>query len=351
MTSRKQTYIGVLFLIVAAVAAGVAGASLVAREIAGTLIPSAPAPLPERAAPPKVNLDRVTESMRSTVSFYRARAGDGSVLDAALLPADRVGSGLILTSDGWLMTAASVLSVREPLVIAFADRTVTKVDASKAVRDTATGLVFVRVEATRLPVSPFGDDVALRAGELVYAAYPTEVRTVTVTSRYAIPAQNKNDLLESTEILARRMLIDAQLQSGSVIVNGRGDVVGMVTRDGEAVPASFVTGILKNIFRGGKALRPRAGMRYVSNDLVLGAPPPSTGALITGAGRVRAVERGSAAESAGLREGDVIIAVERDRVDADGTLAEILNQYAPGAIVELNVLRAGEEKKISLTLK
>jgi S1-C subfamily serine protease len=213
----------------------------------------------------------------------------------------------------------------------------------------------VRVEASRSPVIDFADDTVLAPGDTLFAVDPTQVTDLTIDAGRTLPVSGKNDYVESSEKLSRRLFVSGGAPvAGTALVNEQGSAVAIYLSDGQAVPASFISTVLKSIFVNGTALRPRAGMHYVSTDLIFGVTAPGfprSGALLTPSNKNRAVEHLSAAESAGLQDGDVILAVERDKVNADATLAELLNEYAPGARVELTVLRAGKEEKISLTLK
>jgi S1-C subfamily serine protease len=345
-----KRYFGILFLILTALAAGAAGAAVILRIAAGSIsVPQNTTTVP--VVRPKPEPSKVRAAARGTVSFYRHRASSAS-LDAALLPADHLGNGVILTTDGWLMTAASVLAGRDQVTAIFADRSVATVDTATVITDAATGVAFIHVPPGAFSVAQFGDDAQLQPGDALYAVDPAHVRAGSVIAVRELPAQTRAEFTESTERLARRLIVsDASASAGTALVNVYGETVGIVTASGQAVPTSFVSGIFKGIFESRKAIHPRAGMHYVSIDQLVGVSGPNfprTGALLNGA---PAVERGSAADAAGLRAGDVIVSVERDRVDADHTLAEVIQQYAPGQKIELTALRAGKEMKVSLTLK
>ena len=138
------------------------------------------------------------------------------------------------------------------------------------------------------------------------------------------------------------------------MVNAAGEVVGVDMGDGTCVPATFVTEVLHDLFKSGQVIRPVFGAYFVSLD---GLPNgrdaglATSGALVTGGGKYRVTAKGGAAETSGLKEGDVITFVEHDRINNDETLSERLQDYAPGAKVTLTVLRAGKEIKLPLTLK
>jgi 2-alkenal reductase len=205
-----------------------------------------------------------------------------------------------------------------------------------------------------LNVTPFGDDTALHASDPIFLSDAAMVLTVSVLEARRLPVATKIDYIESSERLGRRIMIDKAGPAGAATVNANGETVGVSLGDGTAVPASFVTQVLRDLFKDGKIIRPAIGVRFVSLDVLPNAKDaglPSTGALLIANGKYSAVAKGSAAEIAGLREGDVITAVEHDRINNEETLSERLQDYAPGARVELTVIRAGKTLKIELTLK
>ena len=338
-----------------ALAAGAAGAALVVNELIGTLQLSSsvvPAPPPTRAAA-KLDVTKVDLAAKGTVVLYKKKIGTSS-LDKIFLPGDIVGGGAVLTSDGWIITSAAALANHGDLVAVFADKSSAAVPETGAVSDDATGLAFIKTDAHDEAVASFGDDTALAAADPVFSVSPNAIVSASVLSQRTIPAQAKTDYVESTEKLARRIIVDRDGLLGAAEVDASGEVIGFDMGDGTVVPASFVTGVLRDIFKEGRVVRPNMGAHYVSLDALPNAHDAgyaSSGALITGGVKNRATEKGSAAETAGLKEGDVITFVEHDRINDEETLAERLQDYAPGAKVTLTVLRAGKETKVGLTLK
>jgi serine protease Do len=300
-----------------------------------------------------VNMDAVSSAVRGSVVFYRAHTGTG--LDGIFLPTDIAGEGAVLTADGWVATGESVFSGHDQLVAVFADGLSASVPTDKVVKDDATGLAFVRVELDHLNVAPFGDDTALLPGENVYAPNGGGLNVFPVFAVRELPITARNDFIESSEKFSRRLALgNASLVSGAPIIDPSGNVVAIAAGGNLAVPVAYFTGVMKNIFLSQKITRPVLGVRYLSvADAVAAraAGIPAEGALVTGGGKIKAVASGSAADAGGLREGDVIVAVERDRIAKESPLAEIVAEYSPGAKIELTVVRAGKQIKFSVTLK
>ena len=339
-----------------AFAAGAAGAALVANAVIGSF-----SSLSSSFGATPVAVQRVTKTdttkvglaAESTVVLYKKKAGT-LPLDKIFLPSDEVGGGVVLTSDGWIITSSAALAGRGQFTAVFADKTAVDLDPTKVVRDDATGLAFIKTDAQDLAVASFGDDTVLQPADPVFSVSPNAVITAAVLAPRMLPVQVKTDYVESTERLNRRIIIDHSGLAGAAVVDGSGNLVGVDMGDGSVVPESFITEVLRELFKSGKIIRPTVGAHFISLDDLPNARDvglATSGALITGGGKYRATEKGSAAEAAGLKEGDVITFVEHDRINDEVTFAERLQDYAPGANIELTVIRGGKEIKLSLMLK
>ncbi len=352
---RVKKTVFLVGVIAMSLAAGATGAALIASELIGSLPLSSSSVSAVPAARPavKLNVTKVDLAAKGTAVLYKKKIGT-SPLDKIFLPNDIVGGGAVLTSDGWLITSAAVLAGHGDLVAVFGDQSSADVDAAAAVRDEATGLAFVKTDAHDLAVASFGDDTALAAADPVFSVSPNAVVAASVLSQRTLPVQAKNDYVESTEKLARRIAIDRDGLTGAPEVDASGAVIGTDMGDGTIVPASFITQVLRELFKSGRIVRPNVGMHFVSLDGLPHAHDaglPASGALVTGGAKNRPTEKGSAAEAAGLKEGDVITFVEHDRINNEETLAERFQDYAPGAKIELTVVRDGKEIKLPLLIK
>jgi len=338
-----------------ALAAGAAGAALIVDSVAGSLAVSLSSGIasPSSRIVASVAVTKVAQAAKGSLILYKNKTA-AAALDKIFLPADAVGGGVVLTSDGWIIVSSAAIAGRDQLTAVFGDKTTALVDPSKAVRDDATGLSFIKTNERDPSVAAFGDDTALSPADSVFSLSPDAAVSASVISARTLPAQTKTDYVESTERLDRRLVIDHSGLAGSPEVNASGEVVGVDMGDGTVVPASFATEVLRELFKSGKVVRPVFGAHFVGLDGLPNAREAglaASGALITGGGKFRATEKGSAAEAAGLKEGDVITFVEHDRITNEVPLPERLQDYAPGAKVELTVVRAGKELKLSLTLK
>jgi serine protease Do len=148
--------------------------------------------------------------------------------------------------------------------------------------------------------------------------------------------------------------------SGGPLLNLKGEVIGMNTamasgaeNIGFALPINKAKKAIEQVKTQGKIVYPFLGVRYVlitdtiQKDNNLGA---SYGAWITSGDKEPAVTPESAAETAGLKEGDIILEFNNEKITADNSLAKMIMNYNPGDKITLKILRKGEEKTIEATL-
>jgi S1-C subfamily serine protease len=122
---------------------------------------------------------------------------------------------------------------------------------------------------------------------------------------------------------------------------------------GFAIPVNDIKNDIDSFNKNGQIVKPFLGVRYVIvNDTVKQQNNLSVnyGALITGDNSSPAIVAGSAAAKAGLRNGDIILEVNGQRVDEDHSLAAILKNFSPGDAVKMKVLSGDQTKDITVTL-
>ncbi|MFL5681255.1 MAG: S1C family serine protease, partial [Chloroflexota bacterium] len=127
---------------------------------------------------------------------------------------------------------------------------------------------------------------------------------------------------------------------------------------GFAIPINIARPIMQQALAGQKLTRPYIGIRYVAIDVQLAESeklPVQKGALVRGGeaasgGSQPAVTSNSPASKAGIRDGDIIVSLQGQTIDAEHPLDAVLSQFAPGQTVTLTILRDGKQQDVQVTL-
>ncbi len=285
------------------------------------------------------------------------------------VPTTGVGSGVIYNAGGFIITNHHVVegATGGQVSVQLADGR--QLAGRVYGTDTLTDLAIVKVDATHLPTAPMGDSNALQPGQVAVAiGSPLGTFTNSVTSGI-ISALGRTitvtDEQTGQPVVIRNLIqTDAAINpgnSGGALVDVSGDVVGINTAVaqsaegiGFAIPIDIARPIMRQAVAGEPLARPWIGVYFTSLSLAnyrqLGQPinygayvnPPEPGQA--------AVVPGSPAAKAGLQSGDIITAVNGQRIDDAHPLDDVIVSYAPGDTIDLQVLRAGQSIAVKLTL-
>jgi len=281
------------------------------------------------------------------------------------IPESGVGSGVIFDSNGWIVTNKHVAEGASKLTVSLSDgRTF---DGSVYGIDTLTDLAIVKVGATGLPTAPIGDSSTAKVGQLAIAiGSPLGTYTNSVTAGI-ISAFGRTIQVQDGTVIRNLIQTDAAINpgnSGGALLDAAGNVVGINTAVattaegiGFAIPINIARPIMQQALAGQKLARPWIGIRYVSLSPTLARDnglAVDQGAWLDAVDangqKVDPIVAGSPAATAGLRDGDIITAVDGIKIDVTSPLDDILTQYAPGRTVALDVLRNGQKVVLTLTL-
>ncbi|MCX5979007.1 MAG: trypsin-like peptidase domain-containing protein [Chloroflexi bacterium] len=272
---------------------------------------------------------------------------------------ESVGSGVIYSADGWIVTNRHVVEGATTMTIHLKDGR----DFPGRVYgiDTLTDLAIVKVEATGLTAATLGRSSAIQVGQTAIAiGSPLGVYTNSVTAGI-ISAIGREITTESGR-LDGLLQTDAAINpgnSGGALVDSSGAVIGINTAIstegagiGFAIPIDIARPIMEQALAGIELSRPWIGIRYVALNRRTAAENNLTlfqGAWISG-GAESGIVPGSPAEAAGLADGDIVTKVQGMLIDELHPLQDLLVQYSPGTVIVLDVLRAGATVQISVTL-
>ena len=249
------------------------------------------------------------------------------------------GSGFILSADGTIMTNAHVVEGADEIIVRLTDKREFK--GKVLGTDKQTDIAIVKIEAKDLPVLKIGRSADLKVGEWVAAIGSPFGLDNTVTAGI-VSALSRNLPSDQYVPFIQTDVAVNPGNSGGPLFNMKGEVVGSF-----AIPIDLAMQIKDQLVKDGYVTRGYVGVyiQELSQELAetFGLKTPE-GALVT------KIEKDSPAEKAGLREGDVITALDGKKVTSSVSLPMLVSAMKPGDEATLTVIRDKKEKAIDITI-
>ncbi|HEY4198861.1 MAG TPA: trypsin-like peptidase domain-containing protein, partial [Mucilaginibacter sp.] len=283
------------------------------------------------------------------------------------------GSGVILSEDGYIITNNHVVEDASDIQVVLTDKRTFK--AKLIGRDPNTDLALIKIDVSGLSAVKIGNSDEVQVGQWVLAVgYPFSLNT-TVTAGIVSAKERSIGIIGAKEKEDNRQTagsaVEAYIQtdaainpgnSGGALVNTRGELIGINAAIasqtggyegyGFAIPVNLARKIVNDLRQFGTVKRGLLGVSFpppATEDQVLrqmGVNPGSVkGVYLTG------VQAGSAAEAAGLKQGDVIQGIDSAIVTSSVELSERIARHHPQDQIQLTYLRDGKKTKTSATLK
>jgi S1-C subfamily serine protease len=291
-------------------------------------------------------------------------------------PAEGTGSGFIIKPTGEILTNNHVVNggggERADLTVTLADKKVYKAKVLGV--DSRNDLALIRIDTGRkLPSLPLGNSDALVVGQKVLAiGNPFRFEGTLTTG--VVSSLGRTIDTEENRRLEGMIQTDAAINpgnSGGPLLDSHGNVIGINTAIygqqgsigiGFAMPINRAKSMLEEFQQHGRISRPSLGIRtvYVAGDLAGMLELPAQGGLL-----IQNVERGSAAEGAGLRGpsrmvivggfqlgigGDLVLAADGQNIEDNNTLPTLLNRKRGGDTIELKIYRNGQTQNVRVKL-
>ncbi|MBI1200829.1 MAG: Do family serine endopeptidase [Phenylobacterium sp.] len=313
------------------------------------------APVVKQAAPAVVNISSKRVVRQQTDPFWQMF---GLGVPQARVAAS-LGSGVLVRSDGVIVTNNHVVEGGQEITVALADRR--EFPAKILLADPRADLAVLKIEipkGEKLPVLPIDDTADTQVGDLVLAIGDPFGVGQTVTNGI-VSALNRN-ADPTGEGVTTYIQTDAAINpgnSGGALVDMDGDLIGVnsfiLSRSGQssgvgfAIPAAVVRRVVETAVGGGRTVvRPWLGAHTQSVD---GAIAKSLGLELPQGALIADVWPGGPAARAGLRQGDVVLEADGKPVEDAAGLGYVLGAHRPGETVPLVVLRDG--KRLNLNLR
>lgn len=261
-----------------------------------------------------------------------------------------VGSGFILSTDGFIMTNAHVVEGADEVMVTLTDKREFKARIVGA--DKRTDVAVVKIQATGLPAVKVGDVGRLRVGEWVMAIGSPFGLENTVTA--GIVSAKQRDTGDYLSFIQTDVAINPG-NSGGPLINMRGEVVGInsqiYSRSGGfmgisfAIPMDEAIRVSEQLRASGRVSRGRIGVQIAP---VTKEVAESIGLAKAQGVLVRGVEEGSPAEKAGIEAGDIITRFDGKPIDKPADLPRAVGNTKPGSKVGITVFRHGGHKDLSI---
>lgn len=298
----------------------------------------------------------------SIVSIYPKEPASAGELASVMTPFDYRGSGVVLTSDGWILTTRDVIRFPEvAYVVVFSDGRIA--DLTNLQVDEADNLVLGRVDASDLPVATFATRGDVSVGNRVWLIDrpPTSssyhVRTSTVSDWSYRAVLTDEDVMLFSDTLSRRIRLDNSADdenTGSVAVLADGTILGFVDRTGDATTVHVpyrVDVMVRSIAQNARVVRSSLDAYYYELSDTIGLSETVTHGRTRGAVLLLDLSSAnSAAVASGLRDRDVVISVNGDELTDRESLSEAVLKHDPESTVPFVVLRAGQEQTVNVKL-
>jgi serine protease Do len=288
----------------------------------------------------------------------RNEKGDRGEAPKGPLRPHGLGSGFVISADGYIVTNAHVIENAEVINVRFTDKREMKAKVIGA--DKRSDVALIKVEATGLPFLKLGDSNNLRVGEWVLAIGSPFGFANTVTAGI-LSAKSRDLPADSTASDAVPFLqTDVAVNpgnSGGPLFNLKGEVIGInsqiFSRTGAyagisfAIPIDYAVNVIEQLRKSGKVTRGRIGVaiQNVSRDLA-----DSLGLAKTDGAAVGTVEEDSPAAKAGVEVGDVILRIDGRTVESSSDLSRTVRAVRPGQKITLSIWRAGKMRDVVVTV-
>lgn len=308
--------------------------------------------------------DKVSKSVVSIITSTKTTNYFGQSYNASA-----AGTGIIATSDGYILTNKHVINGATKVTVVLDDGTIYE-NVEVVATDPLNDVAFLKIkDVSDLPAATLGDSKTITVGQQVIAIgnalgeYQNTVtsgivsgtgRTLTASDGSGSNAETLTDMIQT----------DAAINSGNSggpLVNAAGEVIGINTATstsaenmGFAIPISSAKGMLSQLTESGKAERTYLGVYSAEITPALAKSynlPVDSGAYIYSSTSYTAIIKDSPAAKAGLKDKDIVTKVNGAEVGAAGSLASLIGEYKPGDVIQLTVLRDSKEIAVNVTLE
>jgi len=271
-----------------------------------------------------------------------------------------LGSGVVVSKDGYILTNNHVIEGADQILIEFKDDS-NEYTAEIVGVDPATDLAVLKIDRSDIPAATLGNSDHLRVGDIVLAIGNPFGLSQTVTMGI-VSATGRETVMASSQLAYQDFIqTDASINqgnSGGALIDAEGRLIGInaaiLSRTGEnlgigfAIPINMAHDIMTQLIETGRVSRGYLGVMPTELD-------PANAEFLGLEGRegvqLTQVIEGTPAAKAGLQTGDVVLKVDGTPVTTANKFRLLIAEYPPGSKVEMTIFRDGKEKNVTVTLE
>lgn len=269
-----------------------------------------------------------------------------------------LGSGVIVSADGTILTNNHVVDGAEKITVELSDNK--KYEAKIVGTDQLSDLAVIKIEAQNMPFLNLGNSDVVRVGDIVLAIGNPLGIGQTVTAGIISAKGRRTGLSDGS--FEDFLQTDAPINrgnSGGALVNLNGELIGINSQIlsggpgggnigiGFSIPSNMAKSVLDQLIKDGKVHRGMLGIgiQEITADLAKGLDLKDTAGVL-----VNSVQAGSAAEKAGIKQQDIITAINGEKIDSPNVLRNKVAGTMPGTEIKVTILRDGKEQELTAKL-
>lgn len=276
--------------------------------------------------------------------------------DRSKLKTQGLGSGVIVSEKGYIITNFHVVAKADQIIVALQDGRVA--NAQLVGKDQRTDIAILRIELASLPVIPLNPEYAAKVGDVVLAignpynlGQTTTFGIISATGRSSISMGRQSFIQTDAAI--------NQGNSGGALVNTQGELVGINTASFQqateletygisfAIPYDLANKIMQKIIADGRVIRGYVG---IDGQDVNAMTSRLLGGDYTGAIIVLGIDPAGPAAEAGFEKNDVILSIGDQKINGRQSVMDIVTDLRPGTVIDFGVLRDGENINLTVTV-
>jgi len=282
------------------------------------------------------------------------------------------GSGVIISSDGYIVTNNHVIDNSSSIEVTLNDGRIEKAEIIG--RDPNTDVAVIKIKVDNLPFLTFGSSIDMQLGDWVLAVgNPFDIGTTVTAGIISAKGRNKiignaqrnpfnqQDQEDPRSVIESFIQTDAAVNpgnSGGALVNLSGELIGINTAIASqtgtyvgysfAIPSAIAKKVVEDILEFGQVQRVVLGIQggTVVNELV-----EQENLKVNQGVYISDLTEDGGAVAAGLKSGDVIVALDGKKISSMSDLQELISPHRPGDKVSITINRKGDEKEYNVTLK